>query len=133
MTVNAMTETTPSRSVSGWRLWFPLVAAPAASVIQGGLGWLIGARVCDPLTTTNARGLIAIVSILMLLLAVAATMTAGRTWRMVSPETSWTTIEARSRTEFLAVGGMFISGLLALGIIWGALTALLITRCGSMR
>lgn len=123
----------PARSVPVWRLWFPLVVAPAAWAAQGGLGWLLGARVCDPLSTSAARGLIALVSVAMLLLVLVATLMAARTWRTVSPEASLTAAQAWDRTEFLAAGGLFVSSLFALGIVWAALGGLLLTRCGSMR
>jgi hypothetical protein len=35
-------------------LWFPILAAPASWIAQGGLGWFFGCRVCTSMSVVTA-------------------------------------------------------------------------------
>jgi hypothetical protein len=111
------------------RLWFPLVAPPLAFGAEGAFGWWIGDRICTSLSIGSVRAIAGGVSVAMVVLAVAATVMGLGSYRAVSGHTD----VAGDRVEFMALGGVLVSIVFLIGLIWFALNPLFIRGCGGMR
>ena len=111
------------------RLWFPLVAPPFAFGAAGAFGWWIGAGICTSYSIASVRILVAIVSIAMLGVSVAALSTGLSSYR----EARLARYAVADRVEFMALGGVLVSASFVVGLIWFALNAVFINGCGGMR
>jgi hypothetical protein len=124
-------------AVSRRRLWLGLVAAPAAWVMYGGLGWLIDTRLCqgaESPATTVLRAVLGIVGLVALLAAVGGATVAYRTWRRLrNPGVHLTQDEGDARPPFMALGGVLVSASFVVGILWAMLPLVLIDACVASR
>jgi|SRR5689334_9216497 hypothetical protein len=111
------------------RLWFALLVAPIAWIIQGLLGWAVGSGICTAWSVGTVRIAIGVLSILMLACAAAGLMTGIRNWREVRREPR----AAGDRVEFMSLGGVFVSTAFVIGIAWSGLAAVFINVCGRTR
>lgn len=114
-------------------LWFGLLAAPLAWTFQGLLGWWAGERICTDLSITGVRILVAIVSLLALIVALAGVAVAFRAWNAASSAPHVVHAEAWDRVEFMALGGLLVSSAFTLGIFWAGLPAVMLSACGHVR
>lgn len=112
------------------RLWFGLLAAPAAWTAQGLLGWFFGERICTSMSVPSVRLVIGIVSLAAVAVAAWGLLTAWRNWQQAGDRRS---VEAWDRMAFMSMGGILVSGAFVLGTVWAGLTPLLIDACGGMR
>jgi hypothetical protein len=111
------------------RLWFSLLAPPAAFGAEGAFGWAVGSGVCTSVSIGTARTLVAVVSLVMLAIAAAALMTGIGSYR----EALVTRHAAADRVEFMALGGVLVSASFVVGVIWFGLNAVFLNVCGGMR
>jgi hypothetical protein len=115
------------------RLWAGVLLAPAAWIAQGALGWWFGYAACTPFGVGSARAGVAVLSIVALAIAVAGGWIAWTNWGRTTDERHPTRVLAWDRVEFMSAGGVLVSGVFALGIVWAALSAVLLHECGGMR
>ena len=111
------------------RLWFGLLAAPVAWGIEGLAGWAIGGHVCSGLAIGTARGLVGVISLVMLAVGAAGLLAAWRSWQEVASLPH----PRGDRVQFMAMGGVLVSVPFLIGIFWFGLNGWLVTGCGSMR
>ncbi len=119
-----MTET-----VAPERLWFGLLAAPAAWAIDGLVGWFFGARICTAMSIGAVRVTVGVLSLAALLVAAWGWIVGYDAWRRVASEPR----PAGDRVEFMALGGVLVSTAFVVGLFWAALNAVFIDVCGGMR
>lgn len=111
------------------RLWFGLLAAPAAWSAEGLFGWYVGGHICGAFSVGAARVLVGTASVAMLALAAGGLLTAWRSWQAISAAP-----HARAdRVEFMSFGGVVVSATFAIGIVWFGLNGWLVDGCGGMR
>ncbi len=115
--------------VSPGRLWFGLLAAPAAWVVQGLCGWALGARICQNLPVGRVRLIVGLASLGALAVAIAAVAVGLNTWRRARTETR----AAEDRVEFMSFGGVLVSTAFTVGIFWASLNAVFVRVCGESR
>jgi hypothetical protein len=111
------------------RIWAALLGAPAAWIVQGLAGWLIGARICAGASVAAVR---------VTLIGIGAAALVVSAGSLATGVTNWRTVNARGpslhdRAAFLAFAGLFASGAFTVGIVWATLNALFIDVCGGMR
>lgn len=111
-------------------LWFPLWAPPAAWAIQEWLGWYFGQRVCNPMAASSVRWIVLSISIALLIVTVLGIRTSVSGLR--APHRA---IHAahRDRVDFMAFGGLLVSSIFAIAIVWAALAPVFLGNCGWMR
>lgn len=109
--------------------WFGVAAAPSAWILQGLLGWWLGAGICDRWSVGLVRTSLAMVGLLALALALAGMRSSLSRWRDAS-RAERALDEPRT---FFMFGGIFVSSAFSVGILWATLNALLITACGETR
>lgn len=109
-------------------LWFSLIAPVVAFGVEGAIGWWAGDWMCRSMSIAAGRALIAIVTVLMLAIAVGGLMTA-----MGNVQTANQKGIAGDRVEFMALGGVFVSTAFAVGLVWFGLNAAFVRQCGGMR
>lgn len=122
-------------------LWFGLFGAPVVWSIQLMLNFALVAHSCfpvsEPRTTPlfDALGItVLLVSVGALVIALAAFVTAWRSWRTTRREHAGgeeLLLEAgEGRTRFMATAGMLVSGLFVLGVVMNAMPLFLVPLCG---
>ncbi len=119
--------------VPEWRLWAGVLLAPAAWIAQGSLGWYFGYEACGGLTIPVARTVLTILSLIALSVAMAGGLIAWSSWGRVVPERHPGDIKGSDRVEYMAAGGVLVSSVFAIAIVWGGLTAAFVNACGGMR
>ncbi len=115
--------------ITSQRLWFGLIAAPAAWLIELLFGWWVGARICTSMSIPAVRMTAGIFSVAMLAIAGTALFTGVHNWR----EATATERAAADRVEFMAFGGVLVSAAFVIAIVWSGLSAAVINVCGGMR
>jgi hypothetical protein len=129
MTGHAATHSAPAEhAVPLGALWFGLFGAPVVWSIQLMLNFALVAHSCfpasEPRTTPIFGGLgftVTLVSVVALVIALAAGTTAWRSWRATRRE---------GRTRFMAIAGMLVSGLFVLGVVMNSIPLFLVSLCG---
>jgi hypothetical protein len=111
-------------------VWFGLLAAPLAWIVQGLIGWWIGASICAAWSIEFARTMLAVVGVLALTVALAGLTSSLVRWRHARATSVSPLDQPR---EFFLFGGVFVSGAFAIGILWATLNALFINVCGVTR
>jgi hypothetical protein len=122
--------------VSSGRLWFGIVAAPAAWAVAELAGYVLVARGCagaSGYASPPAFAAFVGLTILCLLLAIAGLTVARANWRQlggahaVTDEPSEPAAMGRSR--FLALSGMLAAGLFVVGLVLMAIMPTLLQSC----
>ena len=131
--MNAVTARNDVREVTAPRLWAGVLLAPAAWIAQGALGWYLGYEACTTFGVAQARLALMILSLLALGIAVASGLIAWTNWGAVSRERHPGHVHGWNRVEFMAAGGVLVSGVFVIGIGWATLSAVLLDACGGMR
>jgi uncharacterized membrane protein len=128
--------------VSSGRLWFGIVAAPAAWALAELVGYVLVAQGCawshsgaahyaTPPAFTAFVGL----TILCLLLAIAGLTIARANWRRLGRSSATrgaTEPAAIGRARFLACSGMLAGALFLLGLVLMAILPLLLQSCNEV-
>jgi hypothetical protein len=135
------TETrVPLAPVEPPRLWFGFAASAASWITLGCLDILITWRACTqqqnfgvPAAHPGVRILFGIVTLVLLLVTIAAGLTSYRNWRALSGHNHVLDAEAVERREFMALLGVIVSITLGMGIIWLALPPLFLDICWRAR
>lgn len=120
-------------NVSQRRLWAGVLLAPAAWIAQGSLGWYFGYAACAGLTAPGARITLTVLSAVTLAIALIGGWTAWSCWGETGVERHPLDIKGWDRVEYMAAGGVLVSGMFAIAIVWGSLTAAFLHECGGMR
>jgi len=107
--------------------------APAAWIAQGSLGWYFGYEACAGLTTGGARVALAVLSAVALVAGLVGMSIAWSNWGRITPERHPMDIKGWDRVEFMSAGGVLVSGMFTIGIVWAALSPVLLHECGGMR
>jgi hypothetical protein len=118
-----------THSIAPRRLWFGLVAAPLAWIVQGLCGWLFGSRVCTQMSIGGARTVLGVLSVVAIATALGGIVVGLANWRTATREQ----IAAEDRVEFMSLGGLLVSSVFLLGIFWASLNAVFVNVCGGIR
>jgi hypothetical protein len=118
------------REVSEARLWFGVLAAPAAWIAQGALGWFFGYTVCTSMSLPSVRVVLAVISIAAIAVTVAGLFTAWRNWEQSRGPAG---LEAWDRVAFMSIAGILVSCSFVAGTVWAGLTPVMLDSCGGMR
>jgi len=131
-----MIETTyTAPAVSQKRLWYTTTAAGIAWIVQGLSGFVIADAACEHgiiIWSIGAGGVIAIliaIGVIGLCIAISGGWIGYRTWRDLSRARELIHAEGRGRGEFMALAGVFISTIFAIGIIWATLIPIIVGPC----
>ncbi|MEO7986219.1 MAG: hypothetical protein ABI766_06770 [Gemmatimonadales bacterium] len=122
-------------------LWFGLFGAPVVWSIQLVLNYALVTHACFPASNPRATptfdGLwtaVLVAGVVAALIAVAAGVTAWRSWRLTRQEHHGGDEALRDagegRTRFMAVAGMLLSTIFLFGIVMNALPLFLVPTCG---
>ena len=112
----------------GRSLWYGLLVPPTAWAVQEWLGWFFGQRTCSALEPPSVRWILLGVSVAAL---AAALVGVGRGWQAGRPTV--TDIDHSDRVDFMAFGGLLVSSIFAIAIVWGGLSTAFISGCGWIR
>jgi hypothetical protein len=121
-------------------LWFGLFGAPLVWSIQLMLNYGLVAYSCfpgsEPRSTPLFGGLrttVLIAGVVALAIALAAGVTAWRSWRATRHEhpggQEYLLEAGEGRTRFMALAGMLVSGLFVLGVIMNAIPLFIVPLC----
>lgn len=126
MTRDAAHRVPPATApVSGWTS-FALLAPPAAWAVQEWLGWFFGQRTCTALTPAAVRWVLLAVSLAALAVTLTGVARGWRLWRDNDPD-------HHDRVDFMAFGGLLVSGIFTIAVIWAGLSTAFLSDCGVMR
>lgn len=137
----ATLETQETRgAVSEKRLWFGAIAAPTAWVVHGLSSYFITWQACQdglgdwgPLSAYEVRWLLGGVGLTALAAAIAAGVVSVLNWRRLREPTPVFESEGAARDAFMAMGGVLVSIVFAVGITWGSLGPVLVGVCESAK
>jgi hypothetical protein len=118
-----------TRLSDGRWVWYGLLAPPAAWALQEWLGWYFGQRTCQGLAPTSVRWILLGVSAVALCVALAGVARGWSVWR----DREVLDADHRDRVDFMAFGGLLVSAIFAIAVIWGALPTAFLSECGWMR
>jgi hypothetical protein len=100
-----------------------------AWVAHGLLSVLIAQATCPEGVPDSARRWLALLTLAALVLAVVGGVVTYLNWRRLAEQPRVTRAEGRGREEFLALGGIFISVVFIIALIWGGLPLVLLDVC----
>lgn len=106
--------------------WFALLAPPAAWTFQEWLGWYFGQRTCTTLTPTSVRWILLAVSLAAVAVTLSGVVRGWGVWRHGDPD-------HRDRVAFMTFGGLLVSGIFTIAVIWAGLSTAFLSDCGVMR
>lgn len=123
-------------------LWFGLLGAPLAWSLQLLIGYAFSANRCFPGTqlqlhtpTTGINTALVVMTVVALLIAAAAGVTAWRSWKATHHEEGGKEEEAlevgEGRTRFMALSGMLLSVLFGLAVFFSGLSPFVVPACGA--
>jgi hypothetical protein len=115
------------------RLWGGVLLAPAAWIAQGSLGWYFGYAACEAMTTAGARTALGVLSVVTLAVALTGLWIAWTNWGRTTSSRHVADIKGWDRVEFMSAGGVLVSGMFSIGIVWAGLSPILLDACGRMR
>jgi len=118
------------------RLWFGVLAAPAAWAGMEGVGYWLAARSCEPGTggvpmegTARPALTQVLLAVVMLAIALGGLAVAVHNWRAVQPQARRGDPPEWGRAHFMAFGGVLISVLFVGGIVLFGLPTFLVDAC----
>ena len=125
------------RPIGSPKLWFGFTAATAAWVLLGLLDLLIVWRACvggeqssDPHSNTATIVEFAIVTFALLGLSIASGVISYGNWkRLCGNRERLADAEGRSREEFMALAGVYLSFTMSIGIVWLGLPVAMLQLC----
>lgn len=120
-------------NLSAGRLWTGVLLAPAAWIAHGALGWYFGYQACAGMSSGTARVALGILFVVAATLALTGGWIAWNNWGQTTAERHVGDIKAWDRVEYMAAGGVLVSGVFTLAIVWNGLIPLFVFECGGMR
>jgi len=133
-------STTRRPQVSPSRLWFGLVATAVAWFSLGIAEMFITWRAClhneeFGNASSHPAAMIAadIVTFLLIALVAVAGLVSYLTWRKLSTQPTILQAEGRSRSEFVALLGVYISLTLGVGMVWMGIPLFFVRLCARVR
>jgi hypothetical protein len=121
-------------------LWFGFAAAPFAWALQGLVGVILSAEACpagvagwEILRQPGVRVGLAAITLCLLAVAVSAGVTSFHNWRRLSGQREFAHAEGTAREAFVALGGILISTVFSLGIVWASIPILMLQICERAR
>lgn len=116
------------------RLWFSILAPPAAWTVAQLASYAVVGRVCDEHTLVGSLETWQMIAVLaipaaMAILTLAALVVAVRTFRRWSGNVRITEAEGWNRIEYMAIAGAIISFFLLLNIVYLAVMPLIVDPC----
>jgi hypothetical protein len=122
------------------RLWFGFAGSAAAWLALFIADLLLAWKMCtelpngsDVLSLGWAIYLFAALTVILLAVTIAAGIVSFGNFQRFSNHASLANTEATGREEFMALGGMFISVILSLGIVWLGIPLIIINLCTRAR
>jgi hypothetical protein len=122
------------------RLWFGFAGSTAAWLALFIADLLVAWKACvelpngsDVLSLGWAIYLFAALTVILLAITIAAGAISFGNFQRFSNHASLARTEATGREEFMALGGMFISVVLSLGIVWLGIPLIIINLCTRAR
>lgn len=122
------------------RLWFGFAGSAAAWLALFFADLLVAWKACselpdgfDVLSLGWAIYLFAALTVILLAVTIAAGFISFGNFQRFSNHASLAHTEATGREEFMALGGMFISLILSLGIVWLGIPLIVINLCTRAR
>lgn len=126
-------EPRPLRQAS---LWYGFAAAPFAWVLQGLVGVILSAEACPAgvagwqiLRQPGVRVGLAAITLCLLAVAISAGVASFHNWQRLSGRREFVHAEGTAREAFMALGGVLISTVFSLGIVWASIPILMLQIC----
>jgi hypothetical protein len=118
------------------RLWYGFTAAPFAWVLVGVIGVIVSAQFC-PADSPNwgiigqngVRSALAVVTIALLAMAISGAAVALNNWKLLADSHELIHSEGRTRDAFLSLGGVVLSAVFIVSIIWQGVPLMLLEQC----
>lgn len=122
------------------RLWFGFATGICTWLGLGIADLLLAWKVCEAgpnswglVSKGSAIAIFAIITLILLGLTIAAGIVSFRNFRRITDNASLAHAEGTGRDEFMALGGMFISLALGIGIVWLGIPLFILDVCTRAR
>jgi hypothetical protein len=118
------------------RLWYGFTAAPFAWIVVGVVGVIVSAQFC-PANSPNwgiigqnsVRTALVVVTIALLAVAISGAVVAFRNWKVLADSHELIQSEGRTRDAFMSLGGVVLSGIFIISILWQGIPLMLLEQC----
>lgn len=117
-------------------LWFGFGAAPIAWAIQGLVGVMVSAQFCPANTPgwaimgeTGVRIVLGIITLCLLAVAISAGVTSFRNWRLLAGHRELVHAEGINREAFMSLGGVLISTVFTVALLWAGIPIVMLSVC----
>jgi hypothetical protein len=118
------------------RLWYGFAAAPSAWALQGIVAVIVSAQFCPAdvpnwglLGQTSVKVALGVLTIALLGVAISGGWVAFRNWHALAGRREFTHAEALSREAFMAMGGILISAVFTVALLWSGIPFLMLNEC----
>jgi predicted anti-sigma-YlaC factor YlaD len=128
--------TTGSPPFPQGRLWFGACAGAVAWGLQGAFCAAISAGMCkaaysriEDVRETGTHTWLIVITVVLLCVTLAGAMVALSNWRKLTNNARLVHAEATGREQYMALVGVFVNVVFALGIVWSLLAVLIVNMC----
>lgn len=118
------------------RLWYGFTAAAFAWILEGAIGVIVSAQFCPAdapgwgiLGQNSVRLALGVVTIILLIVAISGAVVSFRNWQTLSGGSEFAHSEGRTREAFMSIGGIVVSSVFILGILWSGIPLIMLEQC----
>lgn len=118
------------------RLWYGFTVAAAAWALEGVIGVIVSAQFCPAdlphwgLTSqTSVQIALGIITLVLLAIAISGGVVAFRNWQALAGHREFTHAEGINREAFMSMGGILVSVVFSIGIIYSGIPIIILNQC----
>ena len=118
------------------RLWYGFAAAPIAWTIQGAMGVIVSAQFCPTglpnwgiLGQNGVRAAIGLVTLVLLAIAVSGIVVSYNNWHRLNGPREFAHAEGITREAFMSLGGILISSVFTVALVWAGIPIVMLEQC----
>jgi len=118
------------------RLWYGFTVAAFAWLLEGAIGVIVSAQFCPAnapgwgiVGQNSVRLALGVVTIVLLILAISGAIVSFRNWQTLSGNSEFVHAEGRTRDAFMSIGGIIISSVFIVGILWSGIPLIMLEQC----
>ncbi len=117
-------------------IWYGFSAGPAAWTLQGLVAVIVSAQFCPAdvpnwglLDQNGVRLVLGLITLGLLAVAISGGLVSLRNWHRLAGDLELARAEGRTREAFMSLGGVLMSIVFSLGILWAGIPLIMLQVC----